>query len=86
MFVLATGIGLSGIRPLQLVDISIIFGMLIMPITYYPILRTAADKNIMGEHVNNKLVTILASLILLLIVIAALAAIPLMVLTHVGRP
>jgi Mn2+/Fe2+ NRAMP family transporter len=86
MFVLATGIGLSGIRPLQLVDISIIFGMLIMPITYYPILRTAADKNIMGEHVNNKLVTILASLILLLIVIASLAALPLMVLTHVGRP
>jgi Mn2+/Fe2+ NRAMP family transporter len=86
MFVLGTGIALSGIKPLQLIDISIIFGMLIMPMTYYPILRAAADKNIMGEHVNSKLVTVLASLILVLIVIASIAALPLMILTHVGKP
>jgi manganese transport protein len=86
MFLLAAGIALSGIKPLRLVDISIIFGMLIMPLTYYPILRAAADKNIMGEHVNSKAVTILASVILALIVVAAMAAFPLMVLTHSGKP
>src|SRR5438270_1098253 len=51
MFVLAGLIAISGVRPLQLVNISIIFGMAIMPLTYYPILRAAADKKLMGRHV-----------------------------------
>src|ERR1051326_5031403 len=41
MFVLALLIAITGARPLQLVNISIIFGMAIMPLTYYPILRVA---------------------------------------------
>jgi len=86
MFALAMVIALTGLRPLQLVDISIIFGMLIMPLTYYPILRLAADKNVMGTHVNSKFVTIIGMLFLVLITIAALAAIPLMILTQSGKP
>jgi manganese transport protein len=86
MFVLALLIGLTGVRPLQLVNISIIFGMVVMPLTYYPILKTASDKNIMGNHVNSKFDTIIGTVLLLLIVLAALAAIPLMVVTHAGRP
>jgi len=38
---------------LQLVNISVVFGMVIMPLTYYPILRVAADKNIQGKHANS---------------------------------
>jgi Mn2+/Fe2+ NRAMP family transporter len=86
MFAFALIIGLTGLRPLQLVDISIIFGMVIMPLTYYPILRAAADKNIMGKHVNSRLDTIVGAVILALITLAALAAIPLMVITHSGKP
>lgn len=86
MFVLALVIALTGVRPLQLVDISIIFGMVIMPLTYYPILRVAADKNVMGKHVNGRADTILGFAFLFLIVIAALAAIPLMIATHSGKP
>src|SRR5581483_9135576 len=54
MFLFALIIALTGVRPLQLVNISIVFGMVIMPLTYYPILRIAADKNVMGNHVNSK--------------------------------
>src|SRR4051812_15829136 len=86
MFALGLTIGLTGVRPLQLVNISIIFGMAIMPLTYYPILRTAADKNIMGKHVNDKFDTILGATFLVLITLAAVASIPLMVITHSGRP
>lgn len=86
MFVVAFLIAVTGLRPLQLVNISIIFGMVIMPLTYYPILKTAADKNIMGEHVNGRLDTVLGTVFLLLITIAAVAAIPLMIITHSGRP
>lgn len=86
MFLLALIIALTGVRPLELVDISIVFGMLIMPLTYYPILRIASDKNVMGKHVNTKVDTIIGSVFLGLITLAAIAAIPLMILTHSGQP
>jgi Mn2+/Fe2+ NRAMP family transporter len=86
MFAVALGIAATGVRPLELVNISIIFGMAIMPLTYYPILRVAADKNIMGEHVNSRMNTIAGAAFLVLITIAAIAAIPLMIATHSGRP
>jgi manganese transport protein len=86
MFILAMVIALTGVRPLQLVNISIVFGMVVMPFTYYPILRTAADKNIMGKHVNSKFDDVIGQIVLVLIIIAALAAVPLMLLTHSGQP
>lgn len=86
MIALSLIIAVTGVRPLTLVNISIIFGMVVMPLTYYPILRTAADRNIMGKHVNSKVVSVLGGIFLVLITIAAVAAIPLMILTHNGRP
>lgn len=86
MFVLALPIAASGLRPIQLVDISVIFGMVVMPLTYYPTLKVAADRNVMGKHVNSKLDTIVGTAFLLLITIAAIAAIPLMIATHSGKP
>ena len=86
MFAVAAVIVLAGVRPLQLVNFSIIFGMAVMPFTYYPILRVAADKNIMGKHVNTRLDTAVGIGLLVLIIVAALAAFPLMILTHAGRP
>jgi Mn2+/Fe2+ NRAMP family transporter len=86
MFALALLIAVTGLRPLQLVDISIIFGMAIMPLTYYPILKVAADKNVMGKHVNSRLDTIVGTFFLIFITVAAVAAIPLMVVTHSGKP
>ena len=86
MFVAAFVIAATGVKPLQLVNISIVFGMLIMPLTYYPILRVAADKNIMGKHVNSRMDTILGTVFMILITVAATAAIPLMIATHSGRP
>jgi Mn2+/Fe2+ NRAMP family transporter len=86
LFILALLIALTGVRPLQLVNISIIFGMAIMPLTYYPILRTAADRKIMGSHVNSKTDTVIGAAFLALITIAALASIPLMIFTHSGQP
>jgi manganese transport protein len=86
MFVLAFGLSVSGLRPLTLVNISVIFGMVVMPFTYYPILRVAADKNIMGKHVNSMADNIVALIFLILITVAAVAAIPLMIVTKSGKP
>lgn len=85
-FAVAALIVLAGLRPLQLVNFSIVFGMAVMPFTYYPILRVAADKNIMGKHVNTRFDTAVGTAFLVLIIVAAIAAFPLMILTHAGRP
>jgi Mn2+/Fe2+ NRAMP family transporter len=86
MLALALIIAATGVRPLELVNISIIFGMVVMPFTYYPILSAAADKRIMGKHVNSRFVTVVGAVFLSLIIAAAIAAIPLMVLTRSGKP
>jgi manganese transport protein len=86
-FILAFVLVVSGIRPLQLVNFSIIiFGMAIMPLTYYPILRVASDKKLMGKHVNTTFDTVIGVFLLVVIVIAAAASFPLMILTHSGQP
>lgn len=86
MLLAALLIAISGIRALVLVNVSVIFGMVVLPLTYYPILRVAADKNLMGKHVNSTFDTALGTLFLFLITAAALAAIPLMIVTHSGQP
>jgi len=86
MLSLALIIALTGVRPLQLVNMSIIFGMVVMPLTYYPILRAAADKKLMGSHVNSTFDSVIGMLFLVLITAAALAAIPLMIMTNSGQP
>jgi manganese transport protein len=86
MFAVAVLMLFSGLSPLKLVNISVVFGMVVMPFTYYPILRVAMDKNIMGKHVNRRGDTALGVAVLMLIVGAAAAAIPLMIRTNSGRP
>ena len=85
MLGLALIIAVSGVRPLTLVNTSVIFGLVIMPLTYYPILRAAADKQIMGKHANTRFNSMVGVVFLLLITAAAFAAIPLLILTGSGR-
>jgi len=54
MLAVAGLLGLSGLDPLKLVNISVVFGMAVMPLTYYPIMRVAMDKAIMKRHVNSR--------------------------------
>ena len=82
----ATILALTPVQPLQLVNISVIFGMVVMPLTYFPILRVAMDRGIMGRHANARTYNVIGIIFLLLITVAALAAIPLMLATDSGRP
>jgi Mn2+/Fe2+ NRAMP family transporter len=86
MLLIATVIAITGTKPLTLVDFSIVFGMVIMPFTYYPILTTAGDRTIMGKHANGKMYNVVGWIFLVLITLASIAAIPLMVVTHGGKP
>jgi Mn2+/Fe2+ NRAMP family transporter len=49
------------------------------------VLAVARDKTIMGEHVNGPLANAFGWFYLALITVAAIAALPLFVMTHAGQ-
>jgi manganese transport protein len=75
----------TGVDPLDLVETSIIGGLLVLPITYFVVLRVAADRSVMGSHANNRLQNGLGWAFFVLVTLAAAAAVPLMILTHGGK-
>jgi Mn2+/Fe2+ NRAMP family transporter len=81
----ATLIVMTGIDPVQVVEWSIVFSVVVLPFSYFPILMVARDRRIMREHANGWLATTLGWVYLVLITVAALAALPLFVLTHQGK-
>jgi Mn2+/Fe2+ NRAMP family transporter len=85
VFVLAAAIILTGVDPVQVVEYSIVFSIVILPLTYLPMLLAARDEDYMGPHTNGWLAAILGWAYFVLICVAALAAIPLLIITHGGR-
>jgi manganese transport protein len=85
MLAAGLAIALSGIDPIKIVEFSVIFAVVVLPFTYYPILRVADDGKLMGAHANRPAVKVLAWIYFGLIVAAALSAVPLMYLTHMGE-
>jgi manganese transport protein len=82
---LGLGIAASGINPVHIVEYSVLFAVLVLPLTYYPVLRVADDHAAMGKHVNAGVIRVLAWAYLALICVIAAAAVPLMILTHNGQ-
>jgi manganese transport protein len=85
VFVLGMGITLTGYDPIKIVEYSVIFAVVVLPLTYAPILIVAGDKTIMGKYANSKLQRILGWTMFALVTIAAAAAIPLMIVTEMGK-
>jgi hypothetical protein len=50
--VLASLVALSGVNPVSVVEYSIVFSVVILPLTYFPVLMIARDKRIMRSHAN----------------------------------
>ncbi|HSU26293.1 MAG TPA: hypothetical protein VLI65_09935, partial [Pyrinomonadaceae bacterium] len=71
--------------PVEVVEYSIIFAVVILPLTYLPVLLAASDEDYMGPFKNGWLAAILGWAYFVLICIAALAAIPLLIITHGGK-
>ena len=49
MFVLGALIILTGVDPVEVVEYSIVFSIVILPLTYLPMLLATRDKDYMGE-------------------------------------
>ena len=80
----AAAVLLTGVDPIVVTEVSVVFSAVALPLTYFPILVIANDPDYVGRHVNGRLTNVLGTIYLVLIVVAAVAAIPLMVMTGMG--
>ncbi|WP_243075527.1 NRAMP family divalent metal transporter [Microbacterium sp. SS28] len=78
------GILLTGVDPIAVTELSVVFSAVALPLTYFPILVVANDPDYMGENVNGRLGNALGVVFLGVILIAALAAIPLLIASGMG--
>ena len=72
------------IDPIQLTEYTLIFSAVVLPLTYLPILVVANDRGYLGDRVNGRLANTLGLLYLLVVLAAAVAAVPLMIITRMG--
>jgi Mn2+/Fe2+ NRAMP family transporter len=82
---LAGAILMTTVDPILVTELSVVFSAVALPLTYFPILVVANDSDYMGQHVNGRLANGLGVVFLLLIVVVAVAAIPLMIWTRMGQ-
>jgi manganese transport protein len=85
VFLLGLAIILTGIDPMKLVEFAVLFSILVLPLTYFPVLNLAADKTLMGDHANGMLAKGLGWLYFAIICLASIAAIPLFLLSAGGK-
>jgi manganese transport protein len=85
LLVLALGVVMTGVDPVQLTEFAVIFSAVALPLTYIPILLVANDRAYMREYVNGRLANTLGLLYLVVIMIIAVTAVPLLILTNVGQ-
>jgi Mn2+/Fe2+ NRAMP family transporter len=82
--VLAALFGITGADPVKVTEYSIVLSAAALPLTYFPILLIANDPDYMHDETNGRALNVLAFAYLVLLVIVALATIPLMIITKGG--
>jgi Mn2+/Fe2+ NRAMP family transporter len=85
MLVLAFAIVVTGVDPILVTELSVVFSVVALPLTYIPILLVANDRAYMGGHANGKLANAFGIFYLLVVLAIAVAAIPLLVLSNMGQ-
>ncbi|MCG2620818.1 Nramp family divalent metal transporter [Arthrobacter sp. I2-34] len=75
---------MTGVDPVQVTEYSVVFSAIALPLTYIPILIIANDPEYMGERVNGRTTNLLGTVFLVVILAAAVAAVPLMIVTGAG--
>jgi manganese transport protein len=82
---IAFAIIIAGFDPITVTEYAVIFSVVVMPLTYLPILLAANDKRIMGKYKNKTWNTVLGWVFFAIIVVVSLAAVPLMIFTQRGQ-
>ena len=85
LFLLALAIVLTGVDVMMLVEFAVLFSILVLPLTYLPLLLLSGDRKYMGQYVNGPVTKTLGWIYFVVISIAAIAALPLFFLTSGGN-
>jgi len=85
LFLLALLIVMTGIEVMSLVEYAVLFSIVVLPLTYLPLMLLAGDKGFMREYANKWLAKGLGWLFFAVVTAAAIAAIPLYLLTSGGQ-
>lgn len=83
--IVAVGGVLTTVNPITVTEYSVVFSAVALPLTYFPILVIANDPDYMGDKANGRVANFLATGFFLIILVAATAAIPLMLITKAGQ-
>lgn len=75
---------LTGVDPVKVTEYSLVLSAAALPLTYFPILVIANDRDYMGDQCNGRVLNAVAMLFLLFLVVLSIAAVPLMVITKGG--
>jgi Mn2+/Fe2+ NRAMP family transporter len=84
-FVLALGIVLTDVDVMSLVEYAVLFSIVVLPLTYLPLMLLANDKTYMGVHANKWFAKTFGWVYFAVVTAAAIAAIPLYLLTSGGQ-
>jgi Mn2+/Fe2+ NRAMP family transporter len=76
---------LTAVDPVKVTEYSVVFAAMALPLTYLPILIIANDPDYMGSQTNGRALNFVALIYLGLLLLASIAAIPLMILTKAGQ-
>lgn len=76
---------LTGVDVISLVEYAVLFSIIVLPLTYLPLMLLAGDKSYMGAHANKWLAKSLGWLFFIIVTLAAIAAAPLYFLTSGGQ-
>ena len=85
MLILGFAIVVTGVDPIQVTEYSVIFSVVALPLTYVPILLVANDRAYMRNYANGRLANVFGIGYLGVIVVVAIAAIPLMIASNMGQ-
>jgi Mn2+/Fe2+ NRAMP family transporter len=85
MLLVAFGIVVTGVDPVLVTEVSVIFSVVALPLTYVPILLVANDRAYMGNYANGRLGNVFGVVYLVVVLVVAAAAIPLLLLSNMGR-
>ena len=83
--VLATAFILTTVDPVKLTIVSVVLGAAAVPLTFFPVLVLANDRDYMGEHVNKHWVNALATPTFAAFVVLSLVTPPLLFITKAGQ-
>jgi Mn2+/Fe2+ NRAMP family transporter len=81
---LALGFALTGVDPVKVTEYSIVLSAAALPLTYFPILLIANDRDYLGDRTNGPFLNAIAFVYLVILVVVAVATIPLMIITKAG--